>query len=123
MDITPLAPKDRLIIQRYGNGGFVINDRAYSGNILITISGVIALPISDMEALKEQDLAQAFTNPLPEIMLIGMGAIFKPLSAHLRAALKAKNIATDAMDTGAACRTYNVLVTEGRLAAAALIAV
>ena len=58
-----------------------------------------------------------------EILLVGTGKALRPLPAALRAALKAAGIASDPMSTGAAVRTYNVLLAEDRAVAAALIAV
>ncbi|TIS81776.1 MAG: hypothetical protein E5W88_32705, partial [Mesorhizobium sp.] len=55
--------------------------------------------------------------------LVGMGRDLRPLPAALRAALKEAGITSDPMSTGAAVRTYNVLLAEDRAVAAALIAV
>jgi uncharacterized protein len=56
-----------------------------------------------------------------ELILLGLGRRGAPVKADLRAALKAKGIGIEAMDTGAACRTYSVLLAEDRLVAAALL--
>ena len=58
-----------------------------------------------------------------EILLIGCGPRFLMLAPGLKRALGDAGLAVDAMDTGAACRTYNVLRAEERRVAAALIAV
>jgi uncharacterized protein len=58
-----------------------------------------------------------------EILLVGTGRDIRPLPAPLRAALKEKRIAADPMSTGAAVRTYNVLLAEDRAVAAAFVAV
>ena len=58
-----------------------------------------------------------------EILLVGCGARFGPAPAGLARTLRAAGVALEWMDTGAACRTFNVLLAEDRLAAAALIAV
>ncbi|TIW66498.1 MAG: hypothetical protein E5V56_06065, partial [Mesorhizobium sp.] len=58
-----------------------------------------------------------------EIVLVGTGKDLRPLPTALRAALKEAGIAADPMSTGAAVRTYNVLLAEDRAVAAALIAV
>ena len=60
--------------------------------------------------------------PAIEILLLGCGAAFGQPTAELRAALRAHGIVTEAMDTRAACRTFNVLLAEDRRVAAALIA-
>jgi uncharacterized protein len=56
-----------------------------------------------------------------EILLLGLGRSTTAVPASLRSALRNARIALEAMDTGAACRTYNVLVAEDRRVAAALI--
>ncbi|TGT19415.1 hypothetical protein EN817_31340, partial [Mesorhizobium sp. M3A.F.Ca.ET.174.01.1.1] len=58
-----------------------------------------------------------------EILLVGTGKDLRPLPAALRAAMKEAGISADPMSTGAAVRTYNVLLAEDRAVAAALIAV
>ncbi len=123
MDITPLAPKDKLIISHYGDGGFVVNGIPYKGNILITSEKVIPWTAIDVANADAQSFEPLFEKPSPEIVLIGFGARFMPLPQNLRMLFRNKNIACDAMDTGAACRTYTVLLTEGRLVSASLIAI
>lgn len=58
-----------------------------------------------------------------DLLIVGCGPDFAPEPAGLRSALKAKDLSLEWMDTGAACRTYNVLAGEERRVAAALIAV
>jgi len=58
-----------------------------------------------------------------EVLLIGCGPRMVLLPSALRRQIREAGIGMDAMDTGAACRTYNVLISEGRRAAAALIPV
>ncbi len=123
MDITPLVPKDKQVITHYGNGGFVINGVAHKDNILITPDGVAPWPVTGAGDAAPESLAPLFAGELPEIVLIGVGAKFMPLTAGLRAFFREKNVAVDTMDTGAACRTYTVLLAEGRLVVAALIAI
>ena len=60
--------------------------------------------------------------PAVEILVLGCGARFVMIPAELRASLKAAGIVVEAMDTGAACRTFNLLLAEDRRVAAALIA-
>jgi uncharacterized protein len=72
------------------------------------------------------ELSEASFEPLVgrgdvEILVLGTGARMAPLPAPLRLALKRAGIAVEPMDTGAACRTYNVLVAEDRRVAAALL--
>jgi uncharacterized protein len=72
------------------------------------------------------ELSEASFEPLVgrddvEILSLGTGLRMAPVPAPLRLALKRAGIAVEPMDTGAACRTYNVLVAEDRRVAAALL--
>jgi uncharacterized protein len=59
-------------------------------------------------------------DPRPELLLIGSGDRMKLLPSRLRQSIRMSGIVIEVMDTGAACRTYNVLLGEGRRVAAAL---
>lgn len=91
---------------------------------MVWTDGWVPWPVASAADLKPDDLApvQARADSI-DILLIGAGPVFGPEPEGLRAALKAVGIALEWMDTGAACRTYNVLIGEGRRVAAALIAV
>jgi uncharacterized protein len=58
-----------------------------------------------------------------EFLLVGTGIDMSPIPADLKAALKAAGISSDPMNTGAAVRTFNIMLLESRAVAAALIAV
>jgi uncharacterized protein len=123
MDITPLTPKEKLVISHYGDGGFVISGTRYEGNILIMADRVVAWPATGIKDTAPEVFGPLFAGELPEILLVGTGPLFEPLPQNLREMFREKNIMLDGMDTGAACRTYSVLLAEGRSVAAALIAV
>jgi len=71
----------------------------------------------------EDSLAPVIARGGVEILLLGCGRRMAMVPSALRARLKAAGIVVDAMDTGAACRTYSVLLAEGRRVAAALLPV
>jgi uncharacterized protein len=114
----------RAPIEAYGNGGFRFADMSHRGSLLCLPSGIHGWQPADPEALSETDfdgvLAEADEI---EILLVGTGTDIRPLSAPLRAALRQAHIAADPMSTGAAVRTYNVLLAEDRAVAAAFVAV
>jgi uncharacterized protein len=72
-------------------------------------------------AVTWENLAPVIEHGGVQILLLGLGRTMSPVPAKLRSALRASGIALEPMDTGAACRTYNVLVAEGRQVSAALI--
>ena len=73
------------------------------------------LTLESLDPVKEAD-------PAVEVLLLGVGSKNALVPSTLRKALRVAGIVLDAMDTGAACRTYNVLMAEDRRVAAALIA-
>ncbi|GLS28480.1 Uncharacterized conserved protein, contains Mth938-like domain [Mesorhizobium albiziae] len=111
-------------IDAYGNGGFRFAGMSHRGSILCLPSGVYGWEPADPKALAAGDFAKLLAEAAGvEILLVGMGKELKPLAADLRAAFKEVRISADPMATGAAVRTYNVLLAEDRAVAAALIAV
>lgn len=114
----------RAPIEAYGNGGFRFADMSHRGSLLCLPSGIYGWEPADPSALTPADFAKLLNEAdKVEILLVGAGKDLRPLPAALRAALKAVGIAADPMSTGAAVRTYNVLLAENRAVAAALIAV
>jgi uncharacterized protein len=114
----------RAPIDAYGNGGFRFAEMSHRGSVLCLPSGIHGWEPRSTLSLDVADLAGVLAESADiEILLVGMGRDLRPLPAPLRAALKAAGIAADPMSTGAAVRTYNVLLAENRAVAAALIAV
>ncbi|RWM92905.1 MAG: hypothetical protein EOR84_18950 [Mesorhizobium sp.] len=114
----------RAPIEAYGNGGFRFADMSHRGSLLCLPSGIYGWEPADPLALTAADFAKLLNEAdQVEILLVGAGKDLRPLPVALRAALKAAGIAVDPMSTGAAVRTYNVLLAENRAVAAALIAV
>lgn len=111
-------------VERYGNGGFTVGGIAYRGSLLLLPEGVAPWPVAAVEALSLADFAPLIAARAGyELVLIGAGARNALLPKGLRQALIAAGLRFDVMDSGAACRTFNVLAAEDRLVAAALIAV
>ena len=124
MDITPLLPEGRQVIQAYGDGGFRIAGTRHGGAVLILPGQTVPWPVDGLAGLAAGDFAPVVrARPAVEILLIGCGSRVAPLAPALREALRAEGIVVEAMDTGAACRTWNVLLAEERQVAAALLPV
>ncbi len=114
----------RAPIEAYGNGGFRFADMSHKGSLLCLPSGIHGWEPADAAALDEADFDKVFAEAGEvEILLVGCGRELRRLPEPLRAALRKAGIAGDAMSTGAAVRTYNVLLAEERAVAAALVAV
>jgi len=126
MDLTPLVPQGRQIIESYGDGRFRVTGKVHQGSILVFPEKTVAWPVGESADLTEESLASiaaAGDAGTIDLLLIGCGPRMTLIPPKLRAALRSHGIVIEPMDTGAAARTYNVLAAEGRKVAAALIAV
>jgi uncharacterized protein len=114
----------RAPIDAYGDGGFRFAGMSHRGSLLLLPSGIHAWAATDAAKLTLADfkllLAEAGAI---EFILLGTGAsqVYPPPA--VRTGLEDAGFGLDAMSTGAAARTFNVLLAEGRKVAAALIAV
>lgn len=124
MDITPAIPEGRNMIESYGPGRFKLRGTSYQGSLIVfpnaleewSVRSIDELTVEALESVRQAD-------PAIEILLLGTGGKMVLVPSALRQAIRETGISIDIMDTGAACRTFNVLMTEGRRAAAALIAI
>jgi uncharacterized protein len=124
MDVTPLVPQGRQLIESYGDGGFRVTGERYSGSILVLPERAAAWAPVSIDELDLESLEPVLSaEPPVEVLLIGCGSAMAFIDPDLRDAARARGLALEPMDTGAACRTYNVLTMEDRRVAAALIAV
>ena len=124
MDITPLIPAGRQLIHKYGNGDFVIAEVRHTGSVLVCQQETLPLGVETLADLTLDHLEPLKTaEPSVELLLIGCGKSMGFIEDDIRQGLKSWGIGLEAMDTGAACRTYNVLLSEERRVAAAMIAV
>lgn len=114
----------RAPIDAYGNGGFRFADMSHRGSLLCLPSGIYGWDVVEGAPLDvaffDRVLAEAGSF---EFLLIGTGANIRPIPAPLKAALRARGVSSDPMGTGAAVRTYNIMLGEARPVAAALIAI
>lgn len=108
-------------ITRHGPGGVIVNGVEYrSSTVIPWQGGVAAWPVGSFDALHERDFA-ALVALGPELVIFGSGARLRfPAPALLRPLIE-RRIGVETMDTAAACRTYNVLLAEGRAVVAALL--
>lgn len=121
MDVTPLIPAGRQIIQAYKPGRFTVSGQAYDGPVLVFPGETLPWDVLPGALAVEDFAALATRADQLDIVLLGYGAPSETPPLALRAALKKQGLAVDIMDTGAACRTYNVLMAEDRRVVAALI--
>lgn len=126
MDITPLIPAGRQIIEGYGDGRFRVSGTVHETAILVFPDRTVpwaAGSVAEISLDNLDQVAAAARAGNVDVLLIGCGTRMALIPGELRRTLRAAGIVIEPMDTGAACRTYNVLMAEGRRVAAALIPV
>lgn len=112
------------VINAYGDGGFRIGGVRHEGSVLVFPSVTLTWGVNKFEDVTAQSLAPVMTqDPAVDILLLGCGSALRFVPANLRDTLREAGVVIEAMDTGAAARTFNVLFAEERRVAAALIAV
>jgi uncharacterized protein len=111
-------------IDDYGGGGFRFADMSHRGSILALPSGVRAVPLTAAADIDEAMIDRALSESGGlDVFVVGTGQDLLPLAEGLRARLRAAGVGCETMATGAAVRTYNLLVGEDRRVGALLIAV
>lgn len=114
-------PGSRNLVTGYGAGYVAINHRPYTASLILLPDRIVEFWGSGgFEALAEGDF-EAIRALAPEILLLGTGSRQRfPAPALLRPLIEAR-IGYEVMDLAAACRTFNILMAEGRHVAAALL--
>jgi len=126
LDLTPLIPSGRQIVESYGEGRFRVTSQLYQSAILVFPERTLtwpALRFADANLENLEPVLAAGREGNVELLLFGQGSQMQLVPPALRQGLRAAGVVVEPMDTGAACRTYNVLMAEGRRIVAALIPV
>ena len=111
-------------IDAYGNGGFRFAEMSHRGSLLCLPTGMHGWDVSTPAEITVESLAPLLAAAADiDVLMIGLGHDVTGLAAEVREALRANGIIVEAITTGGAVRTYNVLLAEQRAVAAALIAV
>ena len=108
-------------IARHGPDGVIVNGVEHRSSVLVPArGGVVAWPVAKFEELRETHF-EAIAALAPELVIFGSGSRIRFPHPSLTKSLIAQRIGIETMDTAAACRTYNVLLAEGRAVVAALL--
>lgn len=112
------------VIRTYGPGRFLIGEREWREPVLVTAFFTVPWLVARADQVTPGNLAALEKAEAPiEFLVLGCGPRSLFIAPDIRAALKAAGLALEVLDTGSACRTYNVLLAEGRRVAAALVPV
>lgn len=109
------------MVTAYAPGQVAVNGVRYNASLIVRPDALLpSWPVTDVALLRTEDFSWIRENP-PEILLLGTGSqqVFPP--RPLWRELRMEGWGIEIMDTAAACRTYNLIVAEGRAVAAALI--
>jgi uncharacterized protein len=114
-------------ITAHGHGAFAFAGMSHAGSILATPNGVRPIDATSVDDLDPVALAPLFDECAEnrgsiEFLIVGTGERMAPIPKPLRAGLREAGLRFEAMATGPALRVYNVMQSEGRRVAAALIA-
>jgi uncharacterized protein len=120
---APHLPRQALI-DAHGGGGFRFAGMSHRGSLLCLPDGIWAWPVADPAQVSEEAFAGVFAHAGElDCFVFGTGAAPWIMPEPLRARFRAAQISLDTMTTGAAVRTYNVLLMENRRVGAGLIAI
>lgn len=111
----------RFIIRAYEQGRIVVNDESFTSSLVITQQALIRDWSPQTFGDLQTEHIHLLTKSKPEIVLLGTGSQIRFPELALQAIIMEQGIGLEVMDTAAACRTYNILSSEGRNVTAALI--
>jgi uncharacterized protein len=121
MKLSMERPGGIHLVRGYSAEGLRIDDQLYRNSVIVSATDVIGnWRPRNVDELGPEDLRAAL-ELAPEVLLLGTGPTQRFPAAPLYDALYRSRVGFEIMDTGAACRTYNVLVGEGRAVVAALL--
>lgn len=120
MDITPLIDSDQQVIQGYSSGEIKVSGKSYHSPIFVAPHHTMLWDRGDVLSLEDFQPLIDVADSI-DVLLLGTGDRTIFLEPDLKKALREAGLHVECMDTGAACRTYNVLMSEARRVVAALI--
>ena len=117
MKLTEVNYSDALPVDGYGEGFFRIGGEVFQGSVLTSVKGTVSWGGYDDPAP-----LMALADQI-DVLFIGTGAEIAHIPAALRSTLEGAGVGVEVMNSPAACRTYNVLLSEGRRIALAVLPV
>ena len=120
---APHLPRQALI-DAHGGGGFRFAGMSHRGSLLCLPDGIWAWPVAAPAELTQESLSQVFARADElDFFVLGTGTAPWIMPEPLRTRFRDAHISADAMATGPAVRTYNVMLMENRRVGSGLIAI
>lgn len=124
VEVSTMVAEGRNLVSSYGDGLFRFGEEKVTGSVILFPESIYSWNVKSIADITPESFARVIEKADDvEILILGMGTRLTPVPMAWRQALKPHGIVIEPMDTGAACRTYNVLVAEARRVAAAMIAI
>jgi len=126
LDVTPLVDSSTKIIKSYSDDGFVINNEKISDNIIIYYDKLLNWSFTDNDDIYTSLVSAVLvvnnqSSDKIELLILGTGKTILHIPEAVKNQFRENNISLEIVDSGAACRTYNSLIAEGRKVAAAIL--
>ena len=119
VDLLSLSKKKSFIIKNFSKNGFLIDNKSYNHSILISSENIHTWNIDSQITDKNFNFIKTLKS-YPELLLIGVGDTISSPYLDIRSKMSKLSIAVEIMTTQSACRTWNILISEGRQAFACL---
>lgn len=110
----------QFLFSGYGPGYVTVNRVRYATSVLVTPDSVTEWGVGALDALSTADFDPVLALQ-PEVLILGTGRAMRFPAKTLALALANTGVGMEVMDSGAACRTYNILAAEGRKVVAAIL--
>ena len=120
MKLHAARAEGRNLFSGYGPGYVAINGVRHERSLIVLADRIVDWEVTEFDGLDTATFSALAALPL-EILVLGTGAALRFPDASYSKILRAAGIGLEVMDTRAACRTYNILMAEGRRVGAALL--
>lgn len=121
MKLHLTTPEGNNLISSYGSGWIEVAQTRYQQSLLVMPNRIVTDWEAASTALLSETHFESIAALKPEVVLLGTGSKINFPHPRLWRSLTDAGIGLECMDTGGACRTYNILMAEGRHVIAALI--
>ncbi len=120
MKLHRTTSEGRYLFTGHGEGYVTINQTRYESSVLVTPTSIVEWTAGSVDVLSTADFDPVLALQ-PDVLILGTGRTMRFPARGITAGLSAAGIGLEVMDSGAACRTYNIIAAEGRKVAAVIL--